>query len=344
MNGFSNLLSTSRAIVGGPFVVVAVLLVLGGTADSGYDYGATSTLCINLVALIGLNLIAGHAGQLVLGYAALMAVGAYTVAVAGTDHGLSGPVTLLLAPALGALLAVVIGVPTLRLRGLYFGVGTLAFAVIVDFFNNRAVPITGGPDGKLVGPLTIGIRNYSNPEDFFYFTLAITAAVLVFERLFVRTWTAWGLKAARTSEPAAASAGVPIFSARLGTFALSGAIAGLAGALLAYQTLYVSPSSFTLHESIDLFVVLFVGGMATFVGPIVGAAILYVFTRWLAPYPELKPLLLGMVFLVALRFLPGGVGAALNKLRALVRARRRPPGTPNRAAKESASVPAGVSS
>ncbi len=323
MNASKRMLIAARGIFIAPILVTVALAILGSSSTSGYEYGITSTLCINIIALVGLNMIAGHAGQLALGHAGLIGAGAYTVVVAGTRHGMSGPLTLILAPLIAAALAVLIGIPTLRLRGLYFSVGTLAFAVIIDFIDNRATTLTGGPDGTIVNPLKFGIHSYSAPRDFFYLVLIFTIAILIFERLFVRSWVAWGLKAARASEPAAASAGVPIFSARLGTFALAGAIAGLAGALLAYQTQYVSPSSFTLQSSIDLFVVLFIGGVATFLGPVAGAFILYAFDRWLAPYPDIRPFALGAVFLLALRFFPGGLGGALNSVYAYLTHSRR---------------------
>jgi branched-chain amino acid transport system permease protein len=312
LNASKRWMLVGRDVLVPPLAVVAVVAILGLSSESNYEYGTTLALCINIIALVGLNMIAGHAGQIALGHAALIGTGAYTVVVLGTDYGFAGAATLILAPVISAALAVVIGVPTLRLRGLYFSVGTLAFAVIVDFINNRATSLTGGPDGKIVNPLMFGERSYALPADFFQLVLVFLVVVLVFERLFVRTWVAWGLKAARTSEPAASAAGVAIFSSRLGAFAIAGALAGLAGALSAYQTLYISPSSYTLLASVDLFVVLFIGGMATFIGPVAGAFILYSFERWLSPYPDLKPFALAIVFLLALRFFPGGLGGAIN--------------------------------
>lgn len=323
MNASETWLRRAAGILLPPAAVVVLLLVIGASSPSAYGYGIASTLCIEIIALVGLNIIAGHAGQLALGHAGLIGVGAYVVAILGTDQGMPGWLTLVLAPALSALAAVLIGLPTLRLRGLYFAVATLAFAVIIDYVINRAVNLTGGPDGKAVAPLAFGVVNYAQPQDFFGLAVAFAAVALVVDRLFVRTWAAWGLRAAKVSESAAASVGVPIYRSRLGAFALAGAFAGLAGAMLAYQTMYVSPSSFTLLHSIDLFVVLFIGGMATFVGPVVGALILYAFDRFLAPYPELSPFVLGIAFLIALRFLPGGLGGALESGAAAWRARRQ---------------------
>lgn len=313
----------TASVVAPPAAVVVGLLVIGSLSRTSYEYGIAATVCIDIIALVGLNIIAGHAGQLALGHAGLIGVGAYVAAIGSADLGLSGATTLVVAPLLGATVAVLIGLPSLRLRGLYFAVATLAFAVIIDYIINRAVPVTGGPDGKLVPALTFGIRGYARPEDFFFLALVFAAGAMLLERLFVRTWAAWGLRAAKVSESAASSVGVPLYTSRLGAFALAGAFAGLAGALLAYQTLYVSPSSFTLQHSIDLFVVLFIGGMATFVGPVAGAFILYSFDRFLAPYPELRPFVLGIAFLLALRFLPGGIGGALGVVWARRTSRRR---------------------
>lgn len=268
----------------GPVLPVAVLLaLLIATSTSEYSDSLVASFAVNVVVLVGLNLVVGHAGQLSLGHASLVGIGAYVVAVTTADRGLPSWLGLVLAVLGSALVAGLIGLPTLRLKGLYFAVATLAFGVIVTYFLDRAKDLTGGPDGKPVPPLAIGGTEVTDSLQIAQLCAVAAVLVLLGERLFVRTWAGWILRSARASEPGAASVGMPVFSARLGTFALSGAIAGLGGALLAWETSYISPTSFTLEQSIDLFVVLFVGGAGTFVGPIAGAAILYGFDRWLTP-------------------------------------------------------------
>jgi branched-chain amino acid transport system permease protein len=299
----------------GPVLPVAVLFaVLIATSTSAYSDSLAATFAVNVIVLVGLNLVVGHAGQLSLGHASLVGIGAYVVAVATADHGLPSWLSVLLAVLVSALVAGLIGLPTLRLKGLYFAVATLAFGVIVTYFLDRAKDLTGGPDGKAVPALEIGGTAVTDSLQIAELCAVVAVLVLLGERLFVRTWVGWTLRAARSSEPGAASVGMPAFSARLGTFVLSGAVAGLGGALLAWETSYISPTSFTLDQSIDLFVVLFVGGAGTFIGPIAGAAILYGFDRWLTPYPDARPYVLGLLFLAFLRFFPGGIGGGLRRL------------------------------
>ena len=310
------------ATVGPVLPVAALLAVLISTSTSAYSDSLIATFCVNVIVLVGLNLVVGHAGQLSLGHASLVGVGAYVVAVATADHGLPSWLSLVLAVVVSAFVAGLIGLPTLRLKGLYFAVATLASAVIIGYFLDRAKDLTGGPDGKAVPPVELGGGPITDSLQVAQLCAVVALLVLLAERLFVRTWTGWTLRAARASEPGAASVGMSAFSARLGTFVLSGAVAGLGGALLAWETSYISPTSFTLDQSIDLFVVLFIGGVGTFVGPIAGAAILYGFDRWLTPYPDARPYVLGLLFLAFLRFFPGGIGGGLHRLADRLRTRR----------------------
>ena len=298
-----------------PVLAVAALIALmAATAQTGYELTLIATACVNIVVLAGLNIIAGYGGQLALGQAAFTGVGAYASVIAVVDMGVPTYLALILAPIISAVFALLIGVPSLRLKGLYFAVATLAFGVILNQLLLQGGAVTGGPDGRGAGmtPLSLfGLVIFDPYSKLILSAVSALVALLIMHAL-MRTWFGWGLRAANVSEPAASGIGTPVFRTRLAAFVIAGAFGGLGGSLLAFEQLYVSPTSFTFFASIDLFMVLFLGGLGTFVGPVVGAAILYAFSRWFSAFPDAQPFILGAVFLVALRFFPLGVGGYAN--------------------------------
>ena len=290
-------------------IVAAVIAILAGTAGNKYELALLSTACINIMVLAGLNLIAGFGGQLALGQAAFVGTGAYATMIAVLDLGWSPVAALVVSPLISAAFALLIGLPSLRLRGLYFAVATLAFGVIFSQLVLQGGTLTGGPDGRGgIPPLNLFGIAFNRPLVELMLVAVIAMVALLLVRGLSRTWFGWGLRASRVSEPGASGVGVSIFRTRLVAFVLSGVLGGLGGSLLAFEHQYVSPSSFTFFASIDLFMVLFLGGLGTFLGPVVGAAILYAFARWFTAFPDAQPFILGAVFLLALRFFPLGIG------------------------------------
>jgi branched-chain amino acid transport system permease protein len=298
-----------------PVILVGLgILLMGVTASSGYQVALLSSLCMNIITLAGLNFICGYGGQLALGQASFVGVGAYATVILAADYKLSSTAALLITPLITGLLALVVGIPSLRLKGLYFATATLAFGVIFHQILLQGGRFTGGPDGRVavLKPLSFfGTEIISNGQKLF-FNAGIALLALFIMGVLMKTWFGIGLQAAKVSEPASSSIGISVFRSRLAAFVLSGMFAGVAGSLFAFQTLYVSPSSFTLMISVDLFMVLFFGGLGTFIGPVFASIILYGFSRWLAAFPEIQPFLLAGVFLIALRSFPLGIGGYLK--------------------------------
>lgn len=310
-------MSNKVVVLLGPIVVVALLvLVMTATAATGYEVTLIATACVNIVVLSGLNIIAGYGGQLALGQAAFTGIGAYATVITVVDLGVPTVIALILAPIISAAFAVVIGLPSLRLKGLYFAVATLAFGVILNQVLLQGGTVTGGPDGRGAGMIPLTLFGVMITDPVHKVILSATAALLALfiMRALMGTWFGWGLRAANVSEPAASGIGTPVFRTRLFAFVIAGALGGLGGSLLAFEQLYVSPTSFTFFASIDLFMVLYLGGLGTFIGPIVGAGILYIFSRFFSAFPDAQPFILGAIFLLALRFFPLGVGGYANTL------------------------------
>lgn len=306
-----------------PVVVTAAFLAVMPTfAPNAYNLTVFTNLCVNLILLVGLNIISGYGGQLSLGQAAFYGIGAYTVTVGMAKHGVDPLLCFFLAPVLAAAFAVVVGVPSLRLRGLYFAMATLGVGVIVQLYLERATHETGGPNGLGIRPLTVGGLNFGQPRTLYIGAAVIAVLGVLVAQLFVRTRAGWGLRAAHASEPAAYVVGVNIFGVRLLAFAISGAYAGVAGAIQAFNSLYVSPSTFNFFTSVLLFIVLAIGGLATWAGPLFGAILLLIFDRWLTAYVDKEPLILAAIFVLSLRLFPRGIARAAVPLAERLRGRR----------------------
>lgn len=296
-----------------PAVVTAgVLAILPLFASTGYDTGVFTTFCTNLIILVGLNLLSGYGGQLSMGQAAFYGIGAYTITIGSVKHGLDPVLCFFLAPVVAAIFAVIVGLPSLRLRGLYFAMATLGVGVIFEQFLDRATNITGGPNGIGIAPVKVLGIDFSNPRAVYVAAAVVAWIGVVAAQLFLRTQAGWALRAAHASEPAAAVVGVNTYGVRLVVLAMSGAYAGIAGALEAFNSLYVSPSTFNFFFSVLLFIVLTIGGMASWSGPLFGAALLLVFDRWLSAYSEQEPMILAAIFVLCLRLFPRGIASTIE--------------------------------
>ncbi|MEQ1662036.1 MAG: ABC transporter ATP-binding protein [Thiobacillus sp.] len=288
-----NLSGKSRWLVFGLFAIGLALLPFLIDASMGRSWVRLLDLALLYVMLaLGLNIVVGYAGLLDLGYVAFYALGAYVYAWLASPHfGLHLPFWAIL--PLGALLAgafgVLLGAPTLRLRGDYLAIVTLGFGEIVRIFmNNLNAPfnLTNGPQGiNLIDPVTIGGASLSQTQTwlgvtfngvhltYYLFLLATLAVVFVSMRLEnSRIGRAW--VAIREDEIAAAASGINTRNLKLLAFAMGATFGGLAGGLFASFQGFISPESFNLMESIMILCMIVLGGMGHIPGVIFGALVL----------------------------------------------------------------------
>lgn len=296
-----------------PLVGAVVLAVLPWIFTSSFLRATLVRFTIALLLLTGLNFIAGYARMISLAQAGLYGVGAYTAAILATTYDVPPVLAFVLAPVVAMAVALPVGIPSLRLRGLYFVMATLGAGVVLFLLFGRLVDLTGGPNG-LVGipPLTIGDVSLSSELHLYYIGAVLAFLGLLAARNLQRSRTGRALLALGVSEPAALVAGVPVFRLRLVAFLLSAAYAGAAGALLTFETRFISPSTFDFLEAVLLLVMLTVGGMGTTIGPVIGAVLLIGLETGLQNYAEYQPLIIGIVFVVAIQALPTGIGGRLR--------------------------------
>ncbi len=255
------------------YVLLLVLLVVAPWWLPEYWLAQLSFVLIYAIVGVGLMLLAGYTGQFSIGHAAFMGVGAYTEAYLIT-LGWPLPLTLACSVALAAAVGIIVGLPALRVRGMYLAIATLAFGFIVEEALARWESVTGGNAGRFVPtPEIFGYALDSTTAFYFLCLIAVVASTLLVLNL-LRSPTGRAFVAIRDSEISAQSMGVHLARYKSLSFAISAALAGLGGALYAHKMQFISPEQFNLVLSIDLLLMIVIGGLGSMHGAFLGALFL----------------------------------------------------------------------
>ncbi|HVB73830.1 MAG TPA: branched-chain amino acid ABC transporter permease [Ktedonobacteraceae bacterium] len=334
-------------------LVVAVILIFFSVANDDWFTIANYTL-IAAIAAIGLNVLSGYTGQVSLGIAFFMAIGAYTAAYLGgampsfplDPLGLNLPFIIWL-PAAGivaALVGALVGPTALRLKGFYLGIVSLSLIFIGQYIFLNARGITGGPQGRAFPIPAIGNATFDQQNTFLglaltsgqqYFLLILVVLVLVafFVYNVMRSRAGRAFQAVRDNETGATIMGVNLFEAKMGAFILSSFLAGIAGALFASYSRYITPDYWSLTLSIQFVAAIIIGGVASVWGSILGAAFVFGLPLVIDHFSllpvasgsggissgDLNALLYGLLIVVFLLFEPGGVIGLARRGQALRR-------------------------
>jgi len=274
---------------------------------SGYLVRFLTTLFMFAVLAKAWNLIGGLAGYPSFGNVAFFGIGAYTTGILMVRLGWPFGPSLAAAGLAGALFAVAIGLPVLRLRGHYFAVATFATAEAMREIVNNLTDLTGGGKGLSLPLMAGGARAIG--VYFYYLMLALLVAATATTALVLRVRLGYGLLALREDEEAAAVTGIDTTRYKVVAFALSALLTGLAGGIYAYWLTYIDPTNvFDVVISVTMLVMVLLGGTGTFWGPAVGAAILMGMTEFLwSRFLELHAAFLGAIIILVVLFLPDGL-------------------------------------
>lgn len=288
----------SAVLVLALFGVITLLLDVG--VLNNFHRGLLMLVCIHIILAVSLNLSAGFLGQLVLGHAAFMAVGAYTSAILSTRLGIDNVFGFILVLILGGLAAalsgIIIGVPALRLRGDYVAIVTLGFGLIVQSVLLN-LGITGGADGLL------GIPRLTNLGVAF-FVMVVVVVMLV---ALVRSRHGRAMIAIREDEIAAEASGVPTTYYKILGFTIAAFFAGVAGGLFAHRVSVLVPETFSFIYSIELLVIVVLGGMGSFTGAIVASVVLTLLPELLREFGEFRMLTYSILLIAMMIFRPKGL-------------------------------------
>ncbi|MET4797816.1 branched-chain amino acid ABC transporter permease [Bradyrhizobium sp. LB11.1] len=266
--GDSDPLFPSKAAMFWYAVLIAGLIAAPYVIESYY---LSQLVFIMIYAIVGvaLNILSGQAGQVSIGHAAFLAIGAYFTAVA-QKHGIPLVLYLPLAGVFTGIAGYLVGLPALRLHGIYLAIATLAFAFIVEEIIARWESVTNGNEGLMLPPPSLFGLKLGN-EGFYYLCLLVTVLVILAAINIIRSSTGRSFMAIRDSETAARSMGIDTARYKTTAFALSAGITGIAGALYAHKMSFISPEMFSLSVSIDFVMIIIIGGLVSLRGAVFGA-------------------------------------------------------------------------
>jgi branched-chain amino acid transport system permease protein len=247
---------------------------------------------IYAVVGLGLMLLSGFTGLFSLGHAAFLGVGAYTQAVLN-NMGVPFPIALAGAGGLSALVGVVVGMPALRVKGIYLGIATLAFGFVVEEGFARWESVTGGNAGLFVKAPAIGEWQVGSGTPFYFLCLAVAVVSTLAILNLLRSPTGRAFVAIRDSEISAQSMGIHLARYKTLSFAISAALAGLGGALYAHRIQFLSPEQFNILQSIDLLLMVVIGGLGSVHGAFLGAIFLITMPQLISLGKDVLPAAIG---------------------------------------------------
>lgn len=316
----------------GPLLAAALFLVLPAllwASGSSYGFRVAGVALIYVILAASMQLITGVAGLMSLGHAAFFGVGAYTAGLLGTKAGWPFLATVPAAGIAGALLGMVVAIPTRRLVSIYFAVATLAIGQMVYVTMLNWVSLTNGPLGITgIPPIAIFGFDMAAPHLSYFALAGVTAIALVIAHRCMHSGYGTSLRALREDDQCADAMGLNVARLKIEVFAVSCFLAGMAGALWAHTTGFVGPQDFAFPTSILILAMIVVGGLGSLPGAVVGAVLLILLPEVLRFIGDARQIVVGCIMFGAILFLPKGIIGevpALEFARRQLRAGWRPP-------------------
>ena len=309
-------LTLRNAVVAAVLALLALVPVYAALTGNTFLLSLFTRIVILAMAAVSLNLIMGFGGMVSFGHAAYLGIGGYVIGILAKEGVNSGFVQWPLALAVSALFAFAVGALSLRTRGVYFIMITLAFAQMI-YYVAIGLDRYGGDDG-----LTIYKRsqfgeliNLSNKTAFYYLCLVLLLATVYLVWRIVNSRFGLLIQGARSNDRRMRAIGFPTYRYKLACFVIAGMICGLAGALLANHTDFISPATMHWTRSGDLIVMAVLGGMGTVLGPVLGAAGFLLLEESLSSVTEYANLILGPFLLLIALYVHGGIDGVLAGIR-----------------------------
>ena len=290
--------------------------------DKGYYYQIATLALVFMLLAASLHLVTGVAGLLHLGHASLYGVGAYVAAILGADHGIGFTLGLPLAGLASAFIAFLVAIPTMRLISIYFAVATLGIGQMLFLVFQNWVGLTKGPNGIMLfsGINVFGLEIDSDIGIYYVVCIIVCLSIFTLSRL-SHSYYGNALRALREDDQCAAAMGINVTVMKIQAFVISAFFAGIAGALWAYTTGYISPNDFNFSQSILVLAMVVVGGLGSLPGVLIGALLLILLPEVLRSVGDIRNIIVGLVMFGAILFLPKGLFGeipALNFARRLL--------------------------
>ncbi len=291
----------------GLYIVIAILLVLPFVLPNSFYLDLVIRMAINAVIVLGLNLLIGFAGQISLGHAGFLGIGAYASAVLPTHFGWHPVLAMAAGAAVTGILAGLVARPIFKLKGHYLAMATLGLGIIINIALRNEAQWTGGPDGMPVP--TMGLFGFDLSSDkHWYWVIALLLSVSVWASLnLIDSPFGRALRALHGSEVASQVVGVDVVRYKVAIFVLSAVFASLMGSVTAHYVGFVTPNLADFFHSIELVTMVVIGGMASVYGSLVGAVLLTALPQALATFEGWETVAFGSILMLCMIFMPKGL-------------------------------------
>jgi branched-chain amino acid transport system permease protein len=309
-------LTPRNAFVAAVIAILALVPVYAGVTGNTFIMSLFTRIVILAIAAVSLNLIMGFGGMVSFGHAVYLGIGGYAVGILAKEGVNSGLLQWPLAVVASALFALTVGALSLRTRGVYFIMITLAFAQMI-YYVAIGLDRYGGDDGMTIYKRSQfgAVIDLSNKTTFYYLCLALLLVTIYLVWRLVHSRFGMVIQGARSNERRMRAIGFPTYHYKLVCFVFAGMLCGLAGVLLANHTDFISPALMHWTRSGDLIVMAVLGGMGTVFGPVIGAVALLVLEETLSGLTEYWQIILGPLFLLVVLFARGGIDGLLTGMR-----------------------------
>ena len=291
----------------GLVVIMAILVILPFVLPNKFYVDLATRMAINAIIVLGLNLLIGFAGQISLGHAGFIGIGAYATAVLPTHFNVHPLLAMALGALAASLLAAIVARPIFKLKGHYLAMATLGLGIIINIALRNEASLTGGPDGMPVPAM--GLLGYDITTDIqWYWIVALLLSVSVWASLnLIDSPFGRALRALHGSEVAAQVVGVNIVRYKVSIFVISAMFASLMGSVTAHYIGFVTPNIADFFHSIELVTMVVIGGMASVYGSVVGAVLLTALPQALSSLEGWETVAFGAVLMGCMIFMPRGL-------------------------------------
>ena len=291
----------------GLFIVMVILAILPFVLPNSFYMDLVIRMAINAVIVLGLNLLIGFAGQISLGHAGFLGIGAYASAVLPTHFGWHPLLAMGAGAVVTGALAALVARPIFKLKGHYLAMATLGLGIIINIALRNEAQWTGGPDGMAVPAMGLFGFELSNDKQW-YWVVALLLSVSVWASLnLIDSPFGRALRALHGSEVASQVVGVDVVRYKVAIFVMSAVFASIMGSVTAHYVGFVSPNFADFFHSIELVTMVVIGGMASVYGSLVGAVLLTALPQALATFEGWETVVFGAILMLSMIFMPKGL-------------------------------------
>ncbi len=295
--------------------LAAVLAIVPFTLSNDFYFEIAILALFNAMIAVGLNLLMGYAGQISLAHGAFAGLGGYIAAILTGNYGLSPLFSIAVALGIMALLAYLLARPILRLHGHYLAMATLGVGIIISIVLNNEEELTGGTDGMSVESFSLFGHMFTESWEWYLLAALHLLALLWLAENLIDSPLGRILRSLHDSEKASASVGVKVAHYKSLIFVLSVVIAAFAGSLYAFFSGFISPQEAGFNRSIELVVMVVLGGMGRLYGAVIGAVILTLLPQFLTAFEDYQTLIYGAIIIGVMIFMPKGIVSLFDRWR-----------------------------